>query len=203
MSPAQCRRPTLRCNLRRRMTAPTNALAGCLFALVGACGSTQHDVAAPSMRSATSRFVDILAGRGSHFGVGQGCDEWRAEPPSDDVHHDDGLQRGVLARRVPDAEGRIFAFSYVVTQDRDTLRMHLTGRGGYSYAEGVIVRSPNNPGYAVIGVGSYCIVEVNVRDHASEADAVVVGDETWFLSRDACMRSRTASQGRSRGCSKS
>lgn len=96
------------------------------------------------------------------------------------------VDEGVLRAVRPDAEGRVFSFSYHLYR-HEGLRMRILGRGGYTYEPGKLVLDPEQPGYARIGTGSYCAVDVSVRDKRGVADVVLVGEETWFLSRDACV----------------
>lgn len=63
------------------------------------------------------------------------------------------------------------------------------------------MRDPANDGYAVIGSGTYCTVEVEVQASVHGNDAIVVGDETWFLSRSACSRARNGRGATTPGCS--
>jgi hypothetical protein len=141
------------------------------------------------------------------FGLGEGCGEWRATPAVADDEADGTADETVaeatadeattgsrvvmrnLSAVTPDAEGRMWGFSYFVTRDHDPVRMRLWSRGWHP-APGVVIPAPNNEGYAVIGSAGYCVYDVDVRASADD-EAVLVGDETWFLSRAACARSRS------------
>lgn len=195
------------------------------------------------------RFVDLLERGGPLYGLGAGCDEWRAAPgeyeldlthadeedegvdadekegdsaadevdidgdenegvdenasavAGDDVGHKRAGVPGRLTARAPDAEGRVYSFSYDVIRAPAPVRMRIVGRGGWSPAPGVTIRDPENENLAVIGTASYCITEVDVRANPRDDGAILVGEETWFLTRDACQRSRSVSFGAPRRCS--
>jgi hypothetical protein len=102
-----------------------------------------------------------------------------------------------------DNAGRIYEFAYHLQLQDTSVRMRITGRGGWYPAPGVTIQSPDNGDSAVIGHANYCVTEVDVRRDPHIGDAVSVGEETWYLSRDACVRSRhDASPNAYRGCSK-
>ena len=101
----------------------------------------------------------------------------------------------------PDMEGRIYGFTYSLYPDRTPARMRISGRGGWTPAPDVVIRDPEDPDIGVIGVGSYCTTEVDVRTDPQLGDAVLVGDEIWYLTRDDCLRSPRSGTERPRGCS--
>ena len=70
--------------------------------------------------------------------------------------------RGSLRARAPDDQGRMYGFSYAVTL-HPTVRMTIEGRGSWSPAPGVTIES-SEPGWAVIGSASMCLLEVDVRE---------------------------------------
>jgi hypothetical protein len=185
------------------------------------------------------RFVDVLEHGKSLYGLGAGCDEWRADPgdeeldltgvdeadaDAEEVREDAGVvplrssvvkgqrgassseegtqmsaTRGSLRAATADAAGRMYSFYYAVTRDQELVRLRITGRGGWSPAPDVTIPA-DKEGWGVIGTASYCVYEVEVRADRGIDDAVLVGNESWFLSRDACLRSRSASSVVSRGC---
>jgi hypothetical protein len=167
------------------------------------------------------RFVEVLEHGKSLFGLGAACDEWRVEPGESEVdistdddasgqndpHERDGIEHrawngeGRVTARKPDAQGRIYGFSYRLKRDRRFVQMSIVGRGSWSPAPGVMIRDADNKDMFVIGSARYCIVEVDVHGSPDDREAILVGDETWFLSRDACVRSRKAAVGMPRGCS--
>jgi hypothetical protein len=90
--------------------------------------------------------------------------------------------------------------SYGLRRDPGRVRMLIDGGGSWP-APGVVIPVSEPKGYALIGSARMCVTEVEVRPSPDSEQAVLVGDETWFLSRDACMRSRSASLIAHRGCS--
>lgn len=202
------------------------------LAFVTACGArTEHPSTPPPPPSAIERFVDALRKGHSLYGVGTGCDEWRAQPDGTETVDDedageevpeagDDVQTEVSDEPAPppkddaswlegslmahaDQEGRIYQLEYQVNLAKAPLRMKIIGRGGWYPAPGVVIRGAD--GNAIIGVGRYCISEVEVRADPEALDAVLVGKESWFLTQDACVRSTRSGQGRHhspQGCSK-
>jgi hypothetical protein len=113
---------------------------------------------------------------------------------------DPAVFRGYLKAQAPDGEGRIFGFSYYATSLKRPLRLRFAGRGGWSPAPGVVFRDPKT-GYVLIGTGRYCVEDVEVQPEPAWQDGVRVGDETWFLSHDACLHARHAAALAWQGCS--
>jgi hypothetical protein len=183
-----------------------------------ACGTSTKRTTASRPPASLERFVSILEHGGSLFGLDAGCSEWRAGPevseviPSDakdEVIVSDGKDKvsdgwpveGQLSARDPDAEGRLYGFSYRLSTEPRPVRMQISGRGSWSSAPGVIIRNPDNPEMVTIGSGTYCVTEVEVHERLDDKDSVTVGNEEWFLSPDACLRSRTEASSTPRGCS--
>lgn len=194
-------------------------VASCVLAV--ACGARSDPPSTPPSRSSLDRFVDTLKDGQTLYGLGVGCDEWRAKPGGSDIQlelddddEDQGPRRdppppgaeplaGSLTARA-DGEGRIYSFTYSVDLAKTPVRMRITGRGGWQPAPGVTLRSANDPSNAIIGVGNYCVTEVDVRADPHVQDALFVGDEAWYLTRDACLRSKRSAEHRPenrRGCS--
>jgi len=168
--------------------------------------------------------ISILEHGEAVYGLGTGCEEWRAKPGPTEViltpdndEDEDGSQpdaaaesdeepvteadkepvaepaaaarppriEGHLEAGAPDAEGRLYHFSYVVMRDSGRVRLERSGRG-WTPAPGRVVPVPGKPGWGYISSTNYCLFKVDVRA-APDGKAVLVGDETWFLSREACM----------------
>ncbi|NVB77472.1 MAG: hypothetical protein HOV81_03675 [Kofleriaceae bacterium] len=244
--------------------------------IAASCGASTKRL--PNARpTPVERFVDILEHGKSLYGLGAGCEEWRADPgdheldltgvdegdadAAEDVDENEGEERdqasgargqldasvtgdegtqpdvargqldesatddegsqpdvargelgtagddvtrarvvqGRLSAASADAAGRMYGFSYALTRDEDLVRLRITGRGSWSPAPGVTMPDPDKPGWGTIGSATYCVYEVEVRTEPGVDEAVLVGNESWFLSRDACVRSRGMSSG-SRGC---
>lgn len=181
------------------------ACLGCAAATIIAvsCSSSPKPSPQSTHSNPMFRFWEILKDGKSLYGLGTGCDEWRAEPNADDGGSGSpnaGTIQGILTARIPDAEGRIFGFSYSLTQGQDLLRMRIAGRGSWSPAPGVVIADPKKEGYAVIGSGTYCTVDVDVRASPDSSEVILVGDEPWFLSRDACLQVRKKPKAASPGC---
>lgn len=113
---------------------------------------------------------------------------------------DDWLLRGVLNSRHADAAGLLYGFSYTVLERGAAMRMRIAGRGSSHPAPGVLIEG-SRPGYYLIGTGSYCVDEVEVRAHPTNPQAILIGRDRWFLTRDACMASHAASLSTVKGCS--
>lgn len=176
-----------------------NLVSPALLGLLAACGArTEHPSSPAPPASSIDRFVDVLKKGNSLYGLGAGCDEWRAQPDGTEPEWLEGSFEAPA-----DREGRVYVFEYQVHLAKAPLRVKLTGRGGWHPAEGVIIPGPD--GNAIIGVGSYCISEVDVRADPEVQDAVFVGTESWFFTHDACVRSKRIGQGLQhspQGCSK-
>lgn len=192
--------------LGRRLAAACIALS--------ACGGTQTSTQPAQSKPAIERFVDILLRGGSLYGLDAACSEWRTTPGDDEINMCDAPEsecydpaeterrkheiRGGIKAQAPDGDGRIYGFSYFLAST-SARRLRVTGRGSWSPAPGVTITDPKT-GYALIGTGAYCAEDVEVRE-APDADAIRVGDQTWFLSRDACLRPGHAVVAASQGCS--
>lgn len=173
--------------------------AVCLLAI--ACGE-RRPPAAPSA-SPLEHFVAVLRDGRSVYGLGHACDEWRAEPGTADLvlETDDDDEPAVPARETitgrltarPDREGRVYSFTYELDLEKRPLRLAVTGRGSWQPATGVVIRRPDTA-TAIVGVARYCRSEAAVRVDPRGIDAVLVGDEAWYLSRDACMHATENSQ---------
>ena len=172
---------------REGTMTPFTAIATIM--IVGSCGTPLRPVAgqAPkgstSSHSSTARFAETLQRGGSLFGVGVGCDEWRAEPSRDPAE-----PGGDLVAQTAH-EGRMYAFSYNLMQEEHVLRLVTAGRGSWSPAPDATFPIDEN-GYGLVGTASYCIVEHDVRASPVTLDAVLVGDETWFMTKRACLTHR-------------
>jgi hypothetical protein len=168
---------------------------------VSACASAATTSSATSSHATSSsattggsveRFVDVLQRNGSLYGVGRGCDEWRAGPDNEHhEHHDGWFHDGRLVATLPDA-GRIYGFNYGLQRTSAGFRMAIAGRGSWSPAPGVTFEVPGQPGWFTMGSASYCLVKVDLRPHPEHEDAVLVGRETWYLTREACQSAHSA-----------
>lgn len=113
---------------------------------------------------------------------------------------DDWLLSGVLNSLRADAAGLLYGFSYTVVARGGVMRMRIVGRGSSHPAPGVQIAG-STPGTYLIGTGTYCVDEVDVRAHPTDPQAILIGRDRWFLMRDACLASSTASLSRVKGCS--
>lgn len=162
--------------------------------VLASCATHREHTAQLSHPSAVERFVEVLRHGGSLYGLGGDCLAWRAGPKtetSETPNEDDGKSflGGDVTATAPDTQGRVFGLTYYIVEERP-VRLRIAGRGSWSPAEGVLIRDPKNPDFAIIGTASMCVYGVDVHESAADSEAVSVGDDTWFLSRDACLRSR-------------
>ena len=179
--------------------------------VVMSCGAPPRRTAQVQSSTPVERLFELLEQGGTLYGLDAGCGEWRAGPEPADVmltasddenrniardpqEHTDKAWRveGRITARKPDAEGRMYGFSYQLTRVQDRIHMNISGRGSWSPAPGVELHDPKNPSNVVFGSATYCTArDVDLRASA-ERDTVLVAGEPWFLSRDACMRARTS-----------
>ena len=209
-----------------------NVLTTALVFMVASCGAPKEHTVRIHQQTSVQRFLEILKQERSLYGLEGNCGEWLARPTepddsaaaitSDEVaqdnqhEEDEGVDRaesasagvphnagprGRLQTREPDAEGLMYGFTYLVMEDHGRIRLRLVGRGSSFPAPGVKKIDPVS-GYGLIGSGRYCVGDVDVREHPTKNDAVAVGDETWFLSRDACLASRSAFTQPWHGCAR-
>lgn len=144
-------------------------------------GSVPHD----SARSSVALFLHVLQSGGPLFGLGAGCDAWRAAPDPKEASR---CSRGSCVSGQLESEienGKIYGFSYVTTWDGQRPELFMSGRGSSHPA---VLGAPDSQGYILIGSASMCVEEVSVGDAAG--DAVSIGSDTWYLTREACMRAR-------------
>ena len=146
-------------------------------------GSVTHDGA----RSSVALFLQVLQSGGPLFGLGAGCDEWRAAPDSKEESRcvRGSCVSGQLESEIED--GKIYGFSYMTTWGGPGMEMNLAGRGSW---HPVVPDAPDAEGYVLIGSGRMCSEVVSVGNVATTADAVSIGSDTWYLTREACMRAR-------------
>ena len=64
-------------------TRPVIGVASCVLAV--ACGARSDHPSTPPSKSSLDRFVDTLKDGQTLYGLGVGCDEWRAQPGSSDI----------------------------------------------------------------------------------------------------------------------
>jgi hypothetical protein len=175
--------------MQRSLVAAVVAAAG--------CGTPPKHPSPPA--SPLERFTSILERGQSLYGLDAGCDEWRAAPGDPDIDMSEGEEgaeplspppwsfAGRLTARA-DADGRIYGFSYYVY--KDTSKLRISGRGGWSPAPGVTIKDPAHEGWGTIGSPSMCTTMVDLRADPHVQDAVLVGGETWYLTQAACLHDR-------------
>lgn len=233
---AGCGAPAAPAMTVRTATAPTTATA---VAMAMAAAPTRHT------RTSVERFVAIAEQGGQLYGLGTGCDEWRATPEAvhldlaaanleddDDEADDDGGdgarregddaaiadargdERGegdggdsAAARKVrlkttqADAAGLIHTVGLTLLWEEERLRVKIS-RGSHP-APGVVITSigPDGETWALLGTARMCSVVVEVRQHPELEDAILVDQEPWYLSRQACLRANRSKLAELRGCS--
>jgi hypothetical protein len=161
-------------------------LIGSLPLIAVSCGGPHLLESRSQPQSSVETFIAILTRGEFVYGIGPGCQEWKAQPEMP------GRPSGRLEVTAPDKEGRLHEFGYYLRQGTHTLE--LSGRGSWYPAPGVIVPANREgyEGYALIGRARLCTEVVDVQQHPQLQDAVLVGGETWYLSRDTCLRFHTA-----------
>jgi hypothetical protein len=149
--------------------------------------STRSNRTIVAVSCKTSRFSETLVKGGSLYGVGVGCAEWRAAV-GDEASPEGVLMRGNL-RAVLAHEGRMYSFSYDLFEEHGAVRLSIAGRGSSSSVPGVLTLSADGV-WGVSGSATYCVESVDVLASPVTADAVLVGDETWFMTKEACQKHR-------------
>lgn len=175
------------------------------LAVVSSCASPQRRLPPEETGAGpTARFLHVLQTGGTLFGLRTGCDEWHVTPASkeESTCHRDACVSGRLESGIE--EGKIYGFTYTaVWGDRNTV-LSMASRGSWHAAPGFVfdANDPATPGYATIGSATMCVETVGVGDSARAKDAVLIGHETWYLTKESCTRERPPARV-SRGCSDS
>ena len=190
----------------------THSLCAVLTLTAISCGGPTGHIASRPHVSAMQRLVKVLTYGGFLYGIDGTCSEWfagalppdarAAERTDDETPAEEAAERtsyidGRFEARYPSVDGLLYGFDYGFDADMPQ-RLTLVGRGGSRPAPGVRIIDPET-GYVLIGTGAYCVETVDVREDPSDADAVMVGDERWFMSRAECTTSRSAALAR-KGC---
>lgn len=142
-------------------------------------------------QSSTARLLRVVQSGGTLFGLRKGCDEWRATPVSGEDSHCTGGRCASVRFESGIEEGRIYGFTAALRWGDKGTELEMWSRGSWSPAPGVVLKDPDRPGWGTIGSGSYCVETAPVTDSPTTPDAVSIGHETWYLTKESCIRDQS------------